>query len=147
MIGSYFFDNPLSTSNDFFGSMPVGSSFINIFKDIGKGDLIGAGLDVATSFGTPFGGSQIKKSINGGVDYLQGGNYANRPTEQLQNYLGRQMPEDVADFLGWNGPIKGGEVYDVKQTPMNAVRGFLQDEQTNEVYQVLSWPPSIFIRN
>lgn len=114
MVLSYCSDNPLSATNDFFGSVPVISAIGNTArKAIKNQDYIGAGLEFATSFLTPYGGNQLKKSINGGVDFIQGGNYKNAPTKQLQNKLFD------------SGAIYGEKMYEIEKTPQNFMRGVL----------------------
>ena len=115
---SFASDNPLSAKNDFFGSVPVMSAIVNPLKKAFKDkDYIGAGLDLTTSFVTPFGGNQIKKSINGAVDFFQGGNYKNAPTKQLQNSILRKFDR--------GGAIRGEKQYEIEKTPGNFARGFL----------------------
>ena len=115
---SYTSDNPLSAKNDFFGSVPVTSALVNPVKKAFKDhDYIGAGLDLTTSFITPYGGSQIKKTINGAVDFFQGGNYKNAPTKQLQNSILRQFDR--------GGAIRGEKQYEIEKTPGNFARGVL----------------------
>ena len=119
-------DDPTEAVNALNYSVPIISSIASPAKNIARGDYLGAGLDIITSYVTPFGGSQIKKTFNGLWDYYQGANYWHRPTEQLQNWLGHNvLPDDVASKIGWNGSIKGGKAYDIEQTPANFARGLL----------------------
>jgi len=118
MALGYLSDNPLSATNDFFGSVPVVSAIGSAAKKaIKDNDYIGAGLDLVSSFATPYGGNQVRKSINGAVDFFQGGNYKNAPTLQLQN--------SILDKFNRGGAIKGEKQYEIEKTPENLARGLL----------------------
>ena len=132
VVLSWFSDDPIQSSNEVFGSTPVISAVSDIGHSIKNKDYIGAGLDLTTSFITHYGGSQIKKTINGAVDFLQGGNYKNAPTKQLQNSILRQFDR--------GGAIRGEKQYEIEKTPGNFARGVLFGQsafpEAQEYYEI-----------
>lgn len=66
-----------------------------------KGDYVGAGAEIATSFVTPWGGKQLDKTVRGLSNFMQGGIYENDIYKQMSTgetgklkYLVEPTPEN-----------------------------------------------------